>query len=101
MECSGNSGLPFLTGAIGNATWAGTPLATLLQEAGVPPEAIEVAFWGTDATDVEARDMTMRQHYARSVPGPLRKGEPTKKTGSTGGRSSGLKSFKPLNSPFG
>ena len=67
MECSGNSGLPFLTGAIGNATWAGTPLATLLQEAGVPPEAIEVAFWGTDATDVEARDMTMRQHYARSM----------------------------------
>ncbi|MBV8716423.1 MAG: molybdopterin-dependent oxidoreductase, partial [Chloroflexi bacterium] len=26
LECSGNNGLPFLTGAVGNATWAGTPL---------------------------------------------------------------------------
>ncbi len=67
IECSGNSGLPFLTGAIGNATWAGTPLAPLLEEAGVQPKAIEVAFWGTDATDVEARDTKMRQHYARSM----------------------------------
>ncbi|EYD76533.1 putative sulfite oxidase [Rubellimicrobium mesophilum DSM 19309] len=67
IECSGNSGLPFLTGAIGNATWAGTPLAPLLQEAGVQPEAIEVAFWGTDATDVEARDTKMHENYARSM----------------------------------
>ena len=35
MECSGNSGLPFFNGGIGNATWAGTPLAALLDEAGV------------------------------------------------------------------
>ena len=38
IECSGNSGLPFLTGAIGNATWAGTSLASLLEEAGVQEE---------------------------------------------------------------
>lgn len=67
IECSGNSGLPFLTGVIGNATWAGTPLAPLLEEAGVQPEAIEVIFWGTDAGEVEARDMTMHQHFARSM----------------------------------
>ena len=67
MECSGNSGLPFLTGAIGNAKWAGTPLAPLLDEAGVQPEAIEVAFWGTDETDVEARDTKMHENYARSM----------------------------------
>jgi DMSO/TMAO reductase YedYZ molybdopterin-dependent catalytic subunit len=67
IECSGNTGLPFLTGVIGNATWAGTPLAPLLEEAGVQPEAIEVIFWGTDAGEVEARDMTMRQHFARSM----------------------------------
>ena len=67
IECSGNSGLPFLTGVIGNATWAGTPLAPLLEEVGVQPEAIEVVFWGTDAGEVEARDMKMHQHFARSM----------------------------------
>ena len=35
LECSGNSGFPWLTGAVGNATWAGTPLAPILQEAGI------------------------------------------------------------------
>ncbi len=67
IECSGNTGLPFFDGGIGNATWAGTPLAPLLEEAGVRPEAIEVVFWGTDAGDVEIRDMTMRQNFARSL----------------------------------
>jgi len=46
MECSGNSGLPFFTGGIGNATWAGTPLAPLLEEAGVLEPGIEVVFLG-------------------------------------------------------
>ena len=37
------------------------------------------------ALDVEIHTdgFVWRQHYARSVPGPLRKGEPTRKTGST------------------
>ena len=37
------------------------------------------------AMDLEIRTdgRVWRQHYARSVPGPLRKGEPTKQTGST------------------
>ena len=52
LECSGNNGLPFLTGAVGNATWAGTPLAPLLQEAGVLDQGIEVVFFGSD-TGVE------------------------------------------------
>ena len=30
VECSGNTGLPFFDGGIGNAKWAGTPLAPLL-----------------------------------------------------------------------
>lgn len=67
IECSGNHGLPFFNGGIGNATWAGTPLAPLLEEAGVLPGGIEVVFWGTDAGDVEIRDMTMRQNFARSL----------------------------------
>jgi DMSO/TMAO reductase YedYZ molybdopterin-dependent catalytic subunit len=67
MECSGNHGLPFFNGGIGNAKWAGTPLAPLLEEAGVLPEGIEVVFWGADAGDVEIRDITMRQNFARSM----------------------------------
>ena len=34
MECSGNTGLPFFIGGVGNARWAGTPLAPLLERAG-------------------------------------------------------------------
>lgn len=49
IECSGNTGLPFFWGGIGNATWAGTPLAPLLQEAGVPDHGREVVFYGHDA----------------------------------------------------
>ncbi len=39
----------------------------------------------SSALDVEIHTdgHVWRQHYARSVPGPLRKGEPTKRTGST------------------
>ncbi|MBT8407301.1 MAG: molybdopterin-dependent oxidoreductase, partial [Deltaproteobacteria bacterium] len=35
LECAGNHGLPFFDGGIGNARWAGTPLAALLAEAEV------------------------------------------------------------------
>ena len=69
VECSGNHGFPFFTGGIGNARWAGTPLASLLEEAGVKENGIEVVFWGTDAGDVELkeRDVKMRQNFARSM----------------------------------
>jgi DMSO/TMAO reductase YedYZ molybdopterin-dependent catalytic subunit len=48
LECSGNSGFPFLQGGIGNAKWAGTPLAGVLQKAGRKPEGAEVVFYGAD-----------------------------------------------------
>jgi DMSO/TMAO reductase YedYZ molybdopterin-dependent catalytic subunit len=67
IECSGNTGLPFLIGAIGNATWAGTPLAALLEEAGVLDTGIEVVFWGADAGDQVWRDVTLTEHFARSM----------------------------------
>jgi DMSO/TMAO reductase YedYZ molybdopterin-dependent catalytic subunit len=41
LECSGN---PPAGGLIGNAKWAGTPLAPILKECGVQPEGIEVVF---------------------------------------------------------
>ena len=51
LECSGNNGtgLPFATGFIGNARWAGTPLAPVLKEAGLLKDAIEVVFYGIDS----------------------------------------------------
>ncbi len=71
VECSGNHGFPFFTGGIGNAAWAGTPLAAVLEEAGVKENGIEVVFWGTDAGDVELkddiRDVKMHQNFARSM----------------------------------
>ena len=68
MECSGNSGLPFFPGGIGNATWAGTPLASLLEEAGVRDEGVEVVFWGADAGEMTWREeITVTEHFARSM----------------------------------
>jgi len=68
IECSGNSGLPFLTGAVGNATWTGTPLAPLLEEAGVLDTGSEVIFWGADAGEQLWRDeITVTEHFARSM----------------------------------
>ncbi len=68
MECSGNTGLPFFTGGVGNANWAGTPLAPLLDEAGVLEEGIEVVFWGADAGEQTWRDeITVTEQFARSM----------------------------------
>ena len=71
VECSGNHGFPFFTGGIGNARWAGTPLAAILEEAGVKENGIEVVFWGTDVGDIalkdDVRDVKMHQNFARSM----------------------------------
>ncbi|QND63509.1 sulfite oxidase [Mesorhizobium loti] len=67
VECSGNHGFPFFTGGIGNAKWAGTPLAPILEEAGVLKEGIEVVFFGTDESEVAIRDVKMKQNFARSM----------------------------------
>jgi DMSO/TMAO reductase YedYZ molybdopterin-dependent catalytic subunit len=56
LECSGNHGFPFVIGAIGNARWAGTPLASVLQRAGVAEQGTEVVFWGADSGQVTIAD---------------------------------------------
>ena len=57
MECAGNGrahlsprpvSQPWLTGAVGTADWTGVRLADLLEDAGVTPEAVDVAFSGAD-----------------------------------------------------
>lgn len=67
LECAGNHGFEWFTGGIGTAKWTGTPLAPLLQEAGVRPEGIEVVFFGTDAGEEEVRNVKMRQQFSRSL----------------------------------
>jgi DMSO/TMAO reductase YedYZ molybdopterin-dependent catalytic subunit len=67
LECSGNSGLPWLTGAVGNATWAGTPLAPVLQEAGILDRGIEVVFFGGDTGEEAVRDAKVTEQFARSM----------------------------------
>jgi DMSO/TMAO reductase YedYZ molybdopterin-dependent catalytic subunit len=67
LECSGNHGFPWFTSGIGNAKWAGTSLASVLREAGVQEKGIEVVFWGSDAGEVEVRNIKMTQNFARSM----------------------------------
>jgi DMSO/TMAO reductase YedYZ molybdopterin-dependent catalytic subunit len=84
LECSGNTGFPFFIGGIGNARWAGAPLAPLLRQAGPLEEATEVVFWGHDRGEVTIRDnsgvlsggetgnledgaLTITEHFARSM----------------------------------
>ena len=43
--------MPFFIGGVGNATWAGTPLAMILEEAGVMEGVVEVVFWGADVAE--------------------------------------------------
>jgi DMSO/TMAO reductase YedYZ molybdopterin-dependent catalytic subunit len=78
MECSGNTGLPFFIGGVGNARWAGAPLAPLLKRAGVLEQGIEIVFWGADSGTVTIRDnsgvlpphgpeLTITERFARSM----------------------------------
>ncbi len=57
MECAGNGralmaprpiSQPWMSEAIGTAEWTGTPLAPLLDEAGLRPESTEIVFTGAD-----------------------------------------------------
>jgi DMSO/TMAO reductase YedYZ molybdopterin-dependent catalytic subunit len=67
LECSGNTGLPFFWGGVGNATWAGTPLGPLLEEAGIQEAGREVVFWGADAGEQVWREKTITEQFARSM----------------------------------
>jgi DMSO/TMAO reductase YedYZ molybdopterin-dependent catalytic subunit len=72
MECCGNGralmkprsvGQPWLYGAIGTAEWTGTPLAPVLDEAGVEDDAVELVFTGADRGIQGGEE----QDYARSL----------------------------------
>jgi DMSO/TMAO reductase YedYZ molybdopterin-dependent catalytic subunit len=67
IECAGNTGLPFFDGGVGNAQWAGTSLAALLEEAEVLDGGVEVVFFGADQGEEVVRETPMVQYFARSM----------------------------------
>ncbi|MBX3414891.1 MAG: sulfite oxidase [Pirellulales bacterium] len=78
MECAGNGrsflkplahGVQWGAGAVGHAEWTGVPLADLLNEAGIEPEAVEVV--GTGADRGSEADHPAPMNFARGL--PLRK----------------------------
>ena len=73
MECAGNGrarldprpvSQPWLNEAIGTAEWTGTPLAPILEEAGIADEAHEIVFTGAD----RGIQGGIEQDYGRSLP---------------------------------
>jgi len=73
MECAGNGrarfdprpvSQPWLTEAVSTAQWTGTPLASLLRDAGVRAGAVEVVFTGLD----HGVEDGIPQAYERSLP---------------------------------
>jgi DMSO/TMAO reductase YedYZ molybdopterin-dependent catalytic subunit len=73
FECAGNGrallrprplSQPWLTEAVGTAEWDGTPLAPLLDEAGVRPGVVEALFTGLD----RGYEGGTPQAYERSLP---------------------------------
>lgn len=73
MECAGHGRVflsprplnhqPWLHGAIGTAEWTGTPLASVLERAGLRPEAVEIVFTGDDRGEAEG----LGHDFARSL----------------------------------
>ena len=73
LECAGNGraqllprpvSQPWLSEAVGTARWRGTPLSTLLQEAGIAEEAVDVVFTGAD----HGIERGVEQDYRRALP---------------------------------
>jgi DMSO/TMAO reductase YedYZ molybdopterin-dependent catalytic subunit len=73
MECAGNGrarlsprpiSQPWLGEAVGTATWTGTPLGPLLEEAGPLDEAVELVFAGAD----RGVQKEIEHDYERSLP---------------------------------
>ena len=61
LECSGNGSSKGFMNAVYNSRWTGTPLAPLLKQCGIKPEAIEVVFFGKDRKEETLRPGTNRE----------------------------------------
>lgn len=67
LECAGNRGFPTFQGAVHNARWGGASLASVLEEAGIQEDGIEVVFFGADEGEEEIRGNQVTQNFARSM----------------------------------
>lgn len=67
FECGGNS-RGRMHGMVGNATWAGADLRSLLEDANPTRGAREVYFWGADTGKETIRGNQYEQNFARSLP---------------------------------
>ncbi len=67
VECSGNHGFPFFTGGIGNARWAGTPLAPIFRRLAFWIAASRLSFSVPIWAKSSIRDIKMQQNFARSM----------------------------------
>lgn len=61
LECSGNGAGKGFVGAIYNSQWLGTPLAGILEEAGIQSGATEIVFIGADHSSETLRKGTKRE----------------------------------------
>jgi DMSO/TMAO reductase YedYZ molybdopterin-dependent catalytic subunit len=78
LECAGNGrvhltppvpGLQWGEGAVGNAEWAGVPLAAILDRAGLKNVAVEVILEGADTGQINSDPKSPGViHFARSLP---------------------------------
>lgn len=66
FECSGNRAQVF-HGMVGNATWAGVSLRSILEEARPAEDAREVIFWAADRGKEKIRDGEYEQQFARAM----------------------------------
>jgi DMSO/TMAO reductase YedYZ molybdopterin-dependent catalytic subunit len=67
LECSGNGAGAEFMGAIGNATWTGVPMASILNECGVKSQATQAAFWAVDRGKEKIRNKEYEQNFARTL----------------------------------
>jgi sulfane dehydrogenase subunit SoxC len=72
LECAGNgrgfltprsASMPWLYEGVGTAEWTGTSLRNVLEQAGVTPEAADIAFFGAD----RGFDRGVEHDYGRSL----------------------------------
>ena len=73
LECAGNGrarlhprpiSQPWLNEAVGTAEWTGTPLAGVLEDAGIEPGTVDIVFVGAD----HGIEKGYEHDYARSLP---------------------------------
>ncbi|MEX2288435.1 MAG: molybdopterin-dependent oxidoreductase [Planctomycetaceae bacterium] len=67
LECSGNGASKGFMGAVFNGKWTGTPLAPILKECRLKPEATEIVFFGIDRKEETIRKVTVEVPFGRSL----------------------------------